>query len=251
MTKILGIIPARYGSSRFPGKALAKIGDKSMISRVYEQASKAQSLSKVVVATDHPKIFEHVDDQGGKVFMTSPSHQSGTDRCYEAMEKVSDHFDYVINIQGDEPFIAPEQIDLLASCLKGGVQLGTLVKKIEDLESWNNPNVVKVLVNHAGDAIYFSRSPLPYLRNTPPIEWLRAGNCFKHIGIYAYRKDVLEDITMLSQSPLELAESLEQLRWIENGYKIKTVETTLESHGIDTPEDLETARAFLKRRRSS
>ncbi len=251
MKTILGIIPARYGSTRFPAKALVDIQGQSMIERVYRQAKKAKMLSEVVVATDHPKIYEHVKAFDGKVCMTGTHHQSGTDRCHEAVVSIGGNFDYIINIQGDEPFIAPEQIDLLASCLSDTVEIATLVKTYKDIATWQNPNTVKVIRNLHGEAIYFSRSPLPFLRNKTPKEWLQKEKCYKHIGIYAYRRDILEEITVLSPSTLELAESLEQLRWVENGYTIKTVETHRESIGIDTPEDLEDAVSKLNQENDS
>jgi 3-deoxy-manno-octulosonate cytidylyltransferase (CMP-KDO synthetase) len=235
---ILGIIPARYASTRFPAKPLVDIKGKSMIRRVYEQASKASALTKVVVATDHEKIFHHVE-AFGEVIMTNPEHISGTDRCFEALQKLKKEYDYVINIQGDEPFILPEQINLLASCLKSSdTELATLVKKITDKESLFNPNTPKVIFNKNNEAIYFSRQTIPYLRGIPPEEWLNKKDFYKHIGIYAYRTDILKKITMLKASDLEKAESLEQLRWLENGFKIKIAITEYESIGIDTPEDL-------------
>lgn len=237
MTKILGVIPARYASTRFPAKALADINGKSMVQRVYEQAKKAKQVAKVVVATDHEAIFNHVQSFGGEVVMTSTEHLSGTDRCMEAMNLCGGEYGYVINIQGDEPFIKPEQIDLLASLLDGVTELATLI--IPTKEDLQNPNAVKVVMNKQMEAIYFSRHPLPYLRNYPLEEWPLHFNYYRHIGIYAYRTDVLAAITKLPPSPLELAESLEQLRWIENGYKIKVKVTEWESHGIDTPADLE------------
>ncbi len=242
---ILGIIPARYASTRFPAKPLADMAGKSMIRRVYEQARKSKSLSKVVVATDHEDIYNHVMDFGGDVCMTSTHHASGTDRCYEVLAKERPSFDYVINIQGDEPFIAPEQIDLLASLLDGNTELATLIKKIDSAEPLFNPNLVKAVVNKNAEALYFSRSPIPYLRNIDHVEWVTHHHYYKHIGMYAYRKDVLEKITRLEISTLEKAESLEQLRWLENGYKIKVKETSIETIGIDTPEDLENALRHL------
>lgn len=241
---ILGIIPARYGSTRFPAKALADIGGKSMIRRVYEQATKSTLLSDVVIATDHEAIMEEAASFGGKACMTSENHQSGTDRCYEVLTLQDAVYDYVINIQGDEPFINPAQIDLLAGLLDGKTQLGTLVKQIEDQEELFNPNVVKAIFNVNNDAIYFSRATLPYNRNAKKEDWLQERIYFKHIGIYAYRSDILKQITNLPVSGLELSESLEQLRWIENGYVIKVAETEYASVGVDTPEDLEKLKNF-------
>ncbi|MBX9851605.1 MAG: 3-deoxy-manno-octulosonate cytidylyltransferase [Cytophagaceae bacterium] len=237
--KILGIIPARYASTRFPAKALADINGKSMIQRVYEQASKSSSLKKVLVATDHELISDHVKKFGGEVVMTSDSHQSGTDRCFEALQKTEGSFDYVINIQGDEPFIQPGQIDLLAGCLAEKTELATLIKKITDTETLFNPNTPKVIFNKNKEAIYFSRQTIPYLRGIKNEEWLNYHEFYKHIGIYAYRTDILSRITLLPVSPLEKAEALEQLRWIEHGYKIKIAITEYESYGIDTLEDLQ------------
>lgn len=240
---ILGIIPARYASTRFPAKPLADIGGKSMIQWVYMQASKSSKISKVVIATDDQRIFDHARTFGANVCMTSADHVSGTDRCFEALTKQDEKYDYVINIQGDEPFISPNQIDLLATLLDGKTQLATLAKKIENEEVLVNPNVVKVVKNLLGEALYFSRSAIPYLRNAN-----HGHTFFKHIGTYAYRADILEEITRLPMSDLEKAESLEQLRWLENGYRIKVAETDEETIGVDTPEDLEKAKAFLKTR---
>lgn len=237
--QILGIIPARYASTRFPAKALVDIGGKSMIQRVYEQAAKAGKLTHVVVATDDTRIFDHVQEFGGTAIMTSDSHQSGTDRCFEALAKTAGNFDYVINIQGDEPFISPEPINRLADVLNGETELATLVKIIDSDEILFNVNVPKAVLNKRGEVLYFSRQTIPYLRNTEPSDWLNAHTFYKHIGIYAYRVDVLEEITKLPVSSLEKAEALEQLRWLENGYAIKAVITSDDSHGVDTPEDLD------------
>jgi 3-deoxy-manno-octulosonate cytidylyltransferase (CMP-KDO synthetase) len=244
--KILGVIPARYASTRFPAKPLVHIAGKSMIQRVYEQAQKSTVLSKVVVATDHATIYNHVVSFGGHVVMTKEEHQSGTDRCYEALLLQEEDFNYVINIQGDEPFIKPEQIDLLAALLNGETFIATLVKEITEQGSLFNPNVVKAVVAQNGNALYFSRSPVPHVRNSAEADWQKQATFFKHIGMYAYSTDILAGLTKLNVSPLEKAESLEQLRWLENGYTIKTVETKLQTIGIDTPEDLEKALLYLK-----
>lgn len=244
--KILGVIPARHASTRFPAKPLADIAGKSMIQRVYLQALKSKALSEVVVATDHKEIFAHVSSFGGAVCMTSQFHISGTDRCFEALTKQAANYDYIINIQGDEPFIAPEQIDLLTSLLDGTTELATLAKKIDQEDQLFNPNVVKVIFNTKKEAIYFSRATIPYLRNFDQSKWLQTGTIYKHIGMYGYRADVLEKITQLEASTLERAESLEQLRWLENGYRIKVAETKIETMGIDTPEDLQKALTYLK-----
>lgn len=236
--KLIGIIPARYASTRFPGKPLAQIGGMSMIRRVYEQAVKSKSLAKVVVATDDERIKDEVLSFGGEVIITSNTHQSGTDRCAEVIKHFSG-FDAVVNIQGDEPFIDPAQIDLLASCFGDReTQLATLVKPITDKEELFNLNSPKVVLNKMGEAIYFSRQTIPFVRKADEHNWLEKHTFFKHIGIYGYRIDILKEITKLAISPLEEAEQLEQLRWIENGYKIKTKLTNLETQAIDTPEDL-------------
>jgi 3-deoxy-manno-octulosonate cytidylyltransferase (CMP-KDO synthetase) len=246
---ILGIIPARYASVRFPAKALTDIMGKTMVQRVYEQASLASALGQVVVATDHPLIFENVQSFGGKVVMTNPDHPSGTDRCYEALKKTSTKFDFVINIQGDEPFIQPEQINILAQCLQNtSTQLATLVKKITDTETLFDPNKPKVILNTASEAIYFSRQPIPYMRGLVQEQWLTNHTFYKHIGMYAYRTDVLEKITQLPVSSLEKVEALEQLRWIENGYHIKVAITPYDTLGIDTPEDLKKALEVMSNR---
>jgi len=236
--KVLGIIPARYASTRFPGKPLIDIQGKSMIQRVYEQALKATSLSKVVIATDNELIAEAVLNFGGEFVMTGSAHQSGTDRCAEVSRHFPD-YDIIINIQGDEPFIDPQQIDLVVSCFEqAGIQLATLVKAIHTNEELFNNNIPKVVMNSKQEAIYFSRHTIPYLRNAEKEQWLTAHQFYKHIGIYGYHTETLQEITKLAPSSLEIAESLEQLRWIENGYAIKTRVTTIETIAIDTPEDL-------------
>lgn len=236
--KVLGIIPARYASTRFPGKPLIDIQGKSMIQRVYEQASKAGTLHKVVVATDDERIATAVANFGGEYIMTGATHQSGTDRCAEVAQQLPD-FDIVINIQGDEPFINPKQIDLLVSCFEQpDVQLATLIKEIHTEEELFNNNIPKVVINSHQQAIYFSRHTIPYIRNAEKAQWLNAHQFYKHIGIYGYTAPALAQITKLQPSTLEVAESLEQLRWIENGYTIQTRITNLETIAIDTPEDL-------------
>jgi len=244
--KILGIIPARFASTRFPGKPMVQINGKTMIQRVYEQAKKAKSLTDVMVATDDKVIFEHVKSFGGRVVMTDSEHKSGTDRCAEIIEyDIINGWNVAVNIQGDEPFIQPEQIDLVTSCFSAGdVQIATLVKPITSLKELNNPNTPKVVVNKHKEAIYFSRAPIPYVRGIEMNQWLDHGIFYKHIGLYAYRAGILKKISQLEPSPLELMESLEQLRWIENGYKIKVEFTEQESISIDTPEDLEKALAM-------
>ena len=243
---IVGIIPSRFASTRFPGKPLIDIGGKTMIQRVYEQASKSKSLSKVVVATDDLNIEQHVKSFGGNVVMTSEAHQSGTDRCFEAINKISADADVVINIQGDEPFIHPEQIDLVASCfINPEVQIATLVKKMSSVEDLFSNTIMKVVMNKKGEGIYFSRQAIPYIRGKEPKDWLNHFTFYKHIGIYAYTVKTLKEITALPQSSLELAESLEQLRWIENGYKIKVEITDYESVSVDAPEDLKKLTKYM------
>ncbi|MBL4559572.1 MAG: 3-deoxy-manno-octulosonate cytidylyltransferase [Bacteroidales bacterium] len=237
----LGIIPARYASTRFPGKPLADINGKPMIQKVYEQA--IQALDHVYIATDDKRIEEAVNSFGGKVIMTSPNHQSGTDRIAEAAnyitEKLKRNFDVVINIQGDEPFIQPEQINSLKSCFQNpSTEIATLIKAITNSKEIFDPNKVKVVTAKDKRALYFSRSPIPYVRSKDQEKWLTQNSFYKHIGMYAYRFDALMKITELEQSDLELSESLEQLRWLENGYWIQTEITEHESIGIDTPEDL-------------
>jgi 3-deoxy-manno-octulosonate cytidylyltransferase (CMP-KDO synthetase) len=243
---IVGIIPSRYASTRFPGQPLVDIAGKSMIQRVYEQAKKAKSLANVYVATDDARIEQHVLSFGGNVVMTSESHQSGTDRCFEAINKIQGVADVVINIQGDEPFIHPEQIDLVAYCFNSPeVEIATLVIKMKTSVDLFNSNIPKVLINNNKEAIYFSRQAIPHIRGIEQNEWMNHFTFYKHIGIYAYTIKALKEITSLKQSSLELAEALEQLRWIENGYKIKVEITEFESVAIDAPEDLNKLIKFL------
>lgn len=238
MTKIIGIIPSRYASTRFPAKPLVGIAGKTMIQRVYEQAKKCKSLDDVIVATDDQRIFDHVESFGGKVVMTSTEHQTGTDRCAEVAAGISE-VDVVINIQGDEPFIHPEQIAQLAEVMETGVEIGTLVKQIEVEEDLFSPTVVKVVKSLENKALYFSRSPIPNMKSLEEKKWLQNGTYFKHIGMYGYRTEVLKVISSLEQTPLEKSESLEQLRWLENGFSIQLAETEHESNSVDTPEDLD------------
>lgn len=243
---MVGVIPARYASTRFPGKPLIDIGGKSMIRRVYEQASTAKSLSAVVVATDDARIADHVREFGGNVVMTSDKHQSGTDRCQEAIQAFRPDAAVVVNIQGDEPFIHPESIEKVCSCFNDfSTQIATLVKVVQNDEELFNTNVPKVILNKQMEAVYFSRQTIPHLRSKKESAWLNSHVYYKHIGIYAYRTDILSRITALSPSSLELAESLEQLRWIENGYKIKTELTDFESVAVDSPDDLQKLAKFL------
>ncbi len=246
--KFVGIIPARYASTRFPGKPLADILGQPMIQRVYERASHV--LDTVVVATDDQRIYDAVVQFGGRVVMTSENHKTGTDRCYEALTKLPETYDVVINIQGDEPFIAIDQIEALKNCfVSDQIQLATLVKpfdantSIDDLE---NPNTPKVILSQTGEAICFSRSVIPYLRGVEKSHWAAAHTYYKHIGIYAYRTDILAQITKMTQTPLEQAESLEQLRWLENGLHIHVAITLSDNHSIDTLEDLQRVVALMK-----
>lgn len=239
MSKILGVIPSRFGSSRFPGKPLIDLAGKSMIQRVYEQAKKSKLLSDVMVATDDERIFNHVEKFGGKAMMTSSSHQSGTDRCAEILEKLNSDFHAVINIQGDEPFINPDQIDLLAKCFEDkNTELATLINRTEDSSLIQNPNRIKVVIDKNNQALYFSRSAIPFMKEIPTTDWAKHHPYFLHIGIYGYRSDILKSITNLPVSSLEKTESLEQLRWLENGYRIKVAKTNFESYSIDSPEDV-------------
>jgi 3-deoxy-manno-octulosonate cytidylyltransferase (CMP-KDO synthetase) len=246
MKVFLGIIPARFASTRFPGKPLAHIAGKTMIERVYRQAKKSTLLSDVIVATDNTAIEDEVNRFGGKVCMTSSHHPSGTDRCAEVLETLEISCDAVINIQGDEPFIDPRQIDLLCTCFDDDrTELATLIKQIETQETLFNPNSPKVIVDGDNFAIYFSRHPIPYLRSVDEKHWVYKHKFYQHIGIYGYRPDILRKLTTLQPSSLEKAESLEQLRWLENGFRIKTAVTPYETIAIDTPEDLERITASL------
>lgn len=248
MKKIIGLIPARYASTRFPGKPLIDIKGKSMIQRVYEQAAKSSALSDIIVATDDARIEKAVRDFKGKVCLTAATHPSGTDRCAEVVEKLNLQCDAIVNIQGDEPFIDPYQIDLVCACFEDErTELATLIKKVSNRDILFNPNAPKVIIDQNDIAIYFSRHAIPYLRGIEEQDWLEKHTFYQHIGIYGYRVDVLKKITRLSPSALEKAESLEQLRWIENGYKIKTAITTVETLAIDTPEDLDRILEQLKR----
>lgn len=236
---ILGVIPSRYGSTRFPGKPLIDIDGKTMIQLVYEQAKKSESLTDVVVATDDERIFKEVKRFDGNVVMTSSSHESGTERCNEVMNSSAENYDVIINIQGDEPFINPKQIDQLCACFDDNkTDIATLVKEIKDNEELFNPNRPKVEIDKNSFAKMFSRETIPALPGVAKTDWLNHQKYFKHVGIYGYQTAVLNDICKLPPSPLELKERLEQLRWLENDYKIKVAETSFEAIAIDTPEDL-------------
>ena len=246
--KFIGLIPARYASTRFPGKPLALLNGKPVIQHVYEQAAKV--LDAVYVATDDERIYNKVLAFGGKAVMTSTEHHSGTDRIEEALEKVGGDFDVVVNIQGDEPFIAQSQIETLCQCfVDKATQIATLGKPFECIEAAESPNSPKIVVDNRGYALYFSRSIIPFVRGTERQDWLSKYPFLKHLGIYAYRANVLKEITKLPQSSLELAESLEQLRWLQNGYRIKVGLTDVETVGIDTPDDLQRAEDFIRNRR--
>ena len=256
--KCFAIIPARYASTRFPGKPLAMLGGKTVIQRVYEQVRRV--LDDAYVATDDERIYAAVETFGGKVVMTRTDHKSGTDRIQEAIEKITSPTymaktgltiipDVIINVQGDEPFIQPSQIETLIRLFDAPeTQIGTLGKPFESIEAVENPNSPKIVTDNRGFALYFSRSPIPYIRGEEPNQWLTHYPFLKHLGIYAYRREVLAEITRLPQSSLEKAESLEQLRWLQNGYRIRVGLTNVETVGIDTPEDLARAESFLSSR---
>ena len=248
--KFIAIIPARYASTRFPGKPLAILGGKTVIRRVWEQVSRV--IDDVAVATDDRRIAEAVEAFGGRAVITSPDHRSGTDRCYEAYCLIGGEYDVVVNVQGDEPFISPSQIRALTACFDDeSTDIATLVKPFapsDGIEALENPNSPKVVIDNESRAIYFSRSVIPYLRGVERSEWLARHTFYKHIGMYAFRRDALREVTSLPQSSLERAESLEQLRWLENGYKIGVGITDIETVGIDTPEDLARAEEFLRTR---
>ena len=246
MTKFIAIIPARYASTRFPGKPLAILAGKPVIQRVYEQV--AGLLDEAYVATDDQRIYDTVIGFKGKAVMTRADHQSGTDRIEEALEKIGGDFDVVVNVQGDEPFIQQSQIRTLCACFDDpATQIATLGKPFSTIEAIENPNSPKIVVDNRGYAMYFSRSIIPFVRGIEKSEWLDKYPFLKHLGIYAYRSNILREITQLPQSSLEKAESLEQLRWLQNGYRIKVGITDVETVGIDTPEDLQKAEEFLER----
>ena len=243
--KFIAIIPARYASTRFPGKPLAMLGGKPVIQRVYEQAKAV--LGEAYVATDDNRIREAVEQFGGQAIMTRADHKSGTDRIEEAAEKIGTTADVIINVQGDEPFIQRSQIETLCQQFDDPqTQIATLGKRFESMEAVENPNSPKIVCDAKGFALYFSRSAIPFIRGVERQEWFGKFPFLKHLGIYAYRREVLKEITKLPQSPLEIAESLEQLRWLQNGYRIRVGETNVETVGIDTPEDLKRAEAFLQ-----
>lgn len=242
MTDLLGIIPARFASTRFPGKPLARLGDKPMIQWVYERVS--SRFDHLLVATDDQRIYDAVERFGGLVQMTSTEHGSGTERCAEAAAKyeqrTGQQFEFVVNIQGDEPLIQPEQLETLLDCIRiPGTVIATLIRPVEDMEEVDNPNLVKVVVDKFFQALYFSRSPIPFVRDSAESSGYKGGQFYSHIGLYAFRREILDKVVKLPPTSLELAESLEQLRWLENGIPIRTAVTRLTSFGVDTPEDLE------------
>lgn len=236
---ILGIIPARYASTRFPGKPLAMIKGKSMLQRVFEQAKKSKTLSEIIVATEDQRIVDHANTFGAKAILTSAHHPSGTDRCFEAYQIYNKHFSYVLNIQGDEPFLDPNQIDEICQACDGQIEIGTQMTVCTSQDFLTDRGEVKIVLNHNNEALYFSREPIPHLRNVNVNDWSSHFKYYRHVGTYVYRTDVLEKISKLSTSSLETAESLEQLRWLQNGFKIKCVETNYDSHAVDTPDDIE------------
>lgn len=242
--KFMAIIPARYASTRYPGKPLAILGGKTVIQRVYEQVKSV--LDDVYVATDDDRIYNTVTDFGGKAVMTRADHKSGTDRIEEAAEKIGLDADVIINVQGDEPFIQPSQIETLMQLFDAPeTQIGTLGKPFESIDAVENPNSPKIVTDNRGFALYFSRSVIPYIRGKERDSWFGEYPFLKHLGIYAYRREVLAEVTKLPMSSLEKAESLEQLRWLQNGYRIRVGLTDIETVGIDTPEDLTRAEEFL------
>ncbi|MCW3077873.1 MAG: 3-deoxy-manno-octulosonate cytidylyltransferase [Bacteroidetes bacterium] len=236
---IIGIIPARYASSRFPGKPLVEIKGKSMLERVYTQAKKSSLLTEIIIATDDKRIEDHALSFGAKVVITKEEHPSGTDRCFEAYTLNGKQYDYILNIQGDEPFLDPEQINSLAEACNSDVQIATQMIKCTSYDVLFDKGEVKIILNSNKEALYFSRNVIPFIKNKEEKEWHLHYNYFRHVGMYAYRADILEKITLLAPSDLEKAESLEQLRWLENGFKIKCIETSFDSHCIDTPEDID------------
>lgn len=244
--KVLGVIPARYHSSRFPGKPLVDIGGKSMIQRVYEQATSCSVLDRVVIATDDLRIFHHAEAFGAEVLLTRTDHISGTDRCAEVAALLP-AYSVCINIQGDEPFLTPSQIErIVLPLIEDRAEISTLAKTIQHLSTLNNPNVVKVVFNKNGHALYFSRSPIPYLRDIAAQNWAEKQAHYQHLGLYGFQRESLIEIAGLPPSPLERWEALEQLRWLENGKSIFVALTNEETIGVDTPEDVQKALAFLQ-----
>ncbi|MFN7912233.1 MAG: 3-deoxy-manno-octulosonate cytidylyltransferase [Bacteroidota bacterium] len=242
---VIGIIPARYASSRFPGKPLALIHGKSMLQRVYEQAMQANLISTLIIATDDERISKHAEDFGARAILTSAHHVSGTDRCYEAYQNYGQTFDYVLNIQGDEPLLNPAQINELCAVADGVTEIATQMIKCNSHDVLFDTNEVKIALNTNQEALLFSRNVIPFIKNKPEKEWHNSHDFYRHVGMYMYKTTVLKEITALSPGKLETAESLEQLRWLENGYKIKCIETKFDSHCVDTPEDLEKIKQLI------
>jgi 3-deoxy-manno-octulosonate cytidylyltransferase (CMP-KDO synthetase) len=246
---VLAIIPARYASSRFPGKPLVVIEGKTMLQRVYEQTQLANKINDIIIATDDDRIFDHAKKLGAKVALTKTTHVSGTDRCYEAYELNEKKFDYILNIQGDEPFLHPEQINSLAAICTGQIEIeiATQMIKCSSYEILFDTGEVKIVLDKNSNALFFSRNVIPFIKSVNEKEWHLNFSYFRHVGMYMYRADILEKISALSPSTLEIAESLEQLRWLENGFKIKCVETIFESHCVDSPEDIEKILQLMRR----
>ncbi|HLX91191.1 MAG TPA: 3-deoxy-manno-octulosonate cytidylyltransferase [Puia sp.] len=236
---IIGIIPARFASTRFPGKPLIDIWGKSMIQRVYERSARAKTLNRLIVATDDERIRDHVQGFGGEAVMTRQFHASGTDRCFEALGLLAETYRWVINIQGDEPFIRHEQIDELTEAFDEEAEILTQMIAVSSSEQLFDPGEAKIVLNEKNEALYFSRSPIPFVRNVAEKEWHLHHLFYRQVGMYAYRSDILRKLTSLAVTPLEKAESLEQLRWLQNGFRIKCVLTRYESHCVDVPDDIE------------
>ena len=237
--KVVAIIPARFASSRFPGKPLIDLGGKPMIQRTYEQVKAVEGFDRIVIATDDQRIFDASVAFGAEVMMTSAKHLTGTDRCAEVLSQLGETVDYVVNIQGDEPFIEPAQLREVSAGFTSGAPILTLIKKVQDSETLFNVNTPKVICDEEGHALYFSRQTIPFLRGVEPSEWLSKHTFYKHIGLYAYRADILPGLSALKPTSLEMAESLEQMRWVQNGIRIKAIETQFETIGIDSPADIE------------
>lgn len=242
---VIGIIPARFASSRFPGKPLAMINGKSMLQRVYEQALKANLVSTLIIATDDERIIKHAAEFGATAIHTSPNHVSGTDRCYEAYLNYGQSFDYVLNIQGDEPLLNPAQINELCEVANGETEIATQMIKCNSYEILFDTSEVKIVLNKNKEALLFSRNVIPFIKNIPQNEWHLNYDYYRHVGMYMFKTNILKELCSLAPSKLENAESLEQLRWLENGYKIKCIETTYDSHCVDTPEDLEKIKQLI------
>jgi 3-deoxy-manno-octulosonate cytidylyltransferase (CMP-KDO synthetase) len=237
--KVVAVIPARYASTRYPGKPLVDLGGKTMIQRTYERVATVKGWDQIIIATDDERIFKVAQSFGATVMMTSASHVSGTDRCAEVLANLGDGIDYIVNIQGDEPYIEPQQLIEITNAMDSNAPILTLVKQITTIDTLFNPNCPKVVLDKNNQALYFSRHAIPYMRGLPQEDWLTHHRYFKHIGLYAYRTDILMSISQLPASDLETSEALEQLRWLQNGFPIQAVETQFETIGIDSPEDLE------------